>query len=53
MALIYNSFDMLNIERNEELAAKSEWHAVPASLTHPEPIENAKISNYFKPTISK
>lgn len=44
---------MLKIEKNENIGEHSEWHAVPATLMTPEPIENAKIKNYFRPTISQ
>jgi hypothetical protein len=44
---------MLKIEKNENINEKSEWHAVPATLMTAEPIENAKIKNYFIPSIRK
>lgn len=44
---------MLKIEKNENIQQNSEWHAVPATLMTSQPIENAKIKNYFRPTINK
>jgi hypothetical protein len=42
---------MLRIEKNEDLDKKSEWHMVPANLSVREPIENAKVRNYFSTSV--
>jgi hypothetical protein len=46
---------MLNIVFNEELSKDSEWHFMPVLMTSLEEtsIPNAKIGNYFKPSIKE
>lgn len=43
---------MLNIAFNDDLDTENEWHFMPVKLTTNETsIPNAKIENYFKPSI--
>jgi hypothetical protein len=43
---------MLNLQFNDNLIEGSEWHFMPIRITTGETtIPDAKVSNYFKPSI--
>ncbi len=46
---------MLNIAINENLPQNNEWHFIPAAFVSPQEtfIPNAKVSNYFTPSIKE